>query len=1216
MATFNVGDLVETDKGSGKVAYVGKTQFAEGDWVGIVLEQPNGKNNGTVNDVSYFSCKDNYGIFVARAKVRLKQSTPRSKLQAPTASNRPPSALKSQSSTKITPGSTPKMTPSSSMERLDRQKSFGQRSGIPQLSSRAAPEPKIPEEKESKIPETTRRLSRVQNSGDSTASDHSAVRERISKIDENTPLNSSMYKLPETPLTSTQPIDDIEVDMLKREIKDLNEKLETLRFKRKEDQEKIREYDRSKIEIERLMVFKTEMTAAHSALKKQNEELQRRLEDMQFENEQNSDLNNLMQQLELTALDKEMAEEKAEGLQEEVKVLNNKCEDLESQISMLKTQLQRNRTVGAGDAEIVTNSVEMQQIQHQNEKLTEVVQILREHLNQLNGQVTSLKKELELTQAERDQLNALCDVLEKDRDAAKEAVSSFQEQVDAAMGSETMIATLTDKNLNLEEKIEKLEEDLSGMETLRAIDEEIIEASKETERELRVDIDRQHVQISELKKQILDYDRRIEDFERSILKFRQKNSELNEEIQHLKDEILILKAEENSESADNESYSLKTVNINRTFAEVVEADLKSIELEYARQHATYLKSFLPDNFTKAGGDNDCVLICVLFPRLATKAINLIKLLNMKYPPVPNGLRREHITLSHKAEQWAHVKKFCYSLHALNAILKKFEAVSKNCSVERLSRLAMQQLEISGQERNLDQYFELLRQNRLDENTSVDNLERIVNFFQKVFSTHLNSENISGKEAMANTIHQLKEGLAWIQFNCQRLKYFLQPSEDESNDFTKLVNDVVTLISESESLAIRSLNRIPAENDLMLTAETNDKIFSAVAALEKVARIVHNTCMFAASQLTTIDVEGFSSAQLKEMLHSSVEKAVGQTDSSKAGVILNDAITAAEGLRWQNSKKDEEILKLQMLIKAKEGDISTLKLRLEMADNQMKSSDKSGDAQMQRLQQRYDELQEDFVKQKSEYEKNLEQLQKKLEHVEHDRQKQKELARDFSKKALFANMSQNILALGSGGGASPITPPIVPAMVNFGQEMVLLEKELQATLNDLKWAEQRIRVLEADNTKLTIERLNVVNPPDVVCGVYSLKKKPIKNEDELELEKMLKETDALLTESNSYLIEPFDPKEQENYRKRVAYINDRVESLNFRFHRCWNRIHPGEEYPRLIKDLFARNSVPSTKEMKKPNVPPKQRCTAILNKWNNDLKDGEKWYSSALTKGVA
>lgn len=57
------------------------------------------------------------------------------------------------------------------------------------------------------------------------------------------------------------------------------------------------------------------------------------------------------------------------------------------------------------------------------------------------------------------------------------------------------------------------------------------------------------------------------------------------------------------------------------------------------------------------------------------------------------------------------------------------------------------------------------------------------------------------------------------------------------------------------------------------------------------------------------------------------------------------------------------------------------------------------------------------------------------------------------------MSQGILAMSNGAATSPLTPPIVPAMVNFGQEMVLIEKELQSTLNDLKWAEQRIRMLE-------------------------------------------------------------------------------------------------------------------------------------------------------------
>lgn len=67
-----------------------------------------------------------------------------------------------------------------------------------------------------------------------------------------------------------------------------------------------------------------------------------------------------------------------------------------------------------------------------------------------------------------------------------------------------------------------------------------------------------------------------------------------------------------------------------------------------------------------------MLLCVLFPRLAAKSLLLIKLLNLKYPSVPNGIRREHITLSHKAEQWAHVKKFAYYLQSLHAILKKFD----------------------------------------------------------------------------------------------------------------------------------------------------------------------------------------------------------------------------------------------------------------------------------------------------------------------------------------------------------------------------------------------------------------------------------------------------------------------------------------------------------------------------------------------------------------
>jgi dynactin 1 len=38
----------------GIVAYVGSTMFASGKWIGVILDDPKGKNNGTVQGKSYF----------------------------------------------------------------------------------------------------------------------------------------------------------------------------------------------------------------------------------------------------------------------------------------------------------------------------------------------------------------------------------------------------------------------------------------------------------------------------------------------------------------------------------------------------------------------------------------------------------------------------------------------------------------------------------------------------------------------------------------------------------------------------------------------------------------------------------------------------------------------------------------------------------------------------------------------------------------------------------------------------------------------------------------------------------------------------------------------------------------------------------------------------------------------------------------------------------
>jgi len=62
--SFQVGDRVCVGGAkAGKVAFIGETKFAPGEWVGIVLDEPQGKNDGTVAGVSYFQCTAMHGVF-------------------------------------------------------------------------------------------------------------------------------------------------------------------------------------------------------------------------------------------------------------------------------------------------------------------------------------------------------------------------------------------------------------------------------------------------------------------------------------------------------------------------------------------------------------------------------------------------------------------------------------------------------------------------------------------------------------------------------------------------------------------------------------------------------------------------------------------------------------------------------------------------------------------------------------------------------------------------------------------------------------------------------------------------------------------------------------------------------------------------------------------------------------------------------------------------
>ncbi|XP_017865387.1 PREDICTED: kinesin-like protein KIF13A isoform X3 [Drosophila arizonae] len=63
--------LIRPYNTSGVISFVGTTHFQPGAWIGVELDTPTGKNDGTVQGIQYFQCKPKHGIFVRADKLLL-----------------------------------------------------------------------------------------------------------------------------------------------------------------------------------------------------------------------------------------------------------------------------------------------------------------------------------------------------------------------------------------------------------------------------------------------------------------------------------------------------------------------------------------------------------------------------------------------------------------------------------------------------------------------------------------------------------------------------------------------------------------------------------------------------------------------------------------------------------------------------------------------------------------------------------------------------------------------------------------------------------------------------------------------------------------------------------------------------------------------------------------------------------------------------------------
>uniref|UniRef100_A0A8C8JRT0 CAP-Gly domain-containing protein n=1 Tax=Oncorhynchus tshawytscha TaxID=74940 RepID=A0A8C8JRT0_ONCTS len=128
---FQVGERVWVNGNKpGVVQFLGDAQFAPGQWAGIVLDEPIGKNDGSVAGVRYFQCEPLKGIFTRPSKLSYTegeangtQTAPPSRAGSPTPStaslaSHTPSVKKASTAMPATPASNLARTNSESVSNL------------------------------------------------------------------------------------------------------------------------------------------------------------------------------------------------------------------------------------------------------------------------------------------------------------------------------------------------------------------------------------------------------------------------------------------------------------------------------------------------------------------------------------------------------------------------------------------------------------------------------------------------------------------------------------------------------------------------------------------------------------------------------------------------------------------------------------------------------------------------------------------------------------------------------------------------------------------------------------------------------------------------------------------------------------------------------------------------------------------------------------------
>ncbi|XP_047527813.1 CAP-Gly domain-containing linker protein 1 isoform X6 [Vanessa atalanta] len=608
---FRLGDrvIVSSSRGSkaGTLRYVGVTEFASGVWAGVELDDPLGKNDGSVDGKRYFNCAPRFGLFAPISKVSRSPS------------NRKPGTCAIHSNGRATP-----MRRSNSRESLTSlgtsiaSSRAGVRLGVTSLGAqRAGPRASsTPVSAKNALQEVLREK---QQHLERLLQERELERAEVVKVTmqfERTESALAQIRKEATQANNENAKLKVELDKLNKMLEDEKQKVEDLMFRNEEENINKEDYNKYKEAMEKeketrekqirdleaevaLQVARAETTsAALRALEDQrsaemnaladqhkeelvaaqtlSSELQKLLDEAyalikEKESEKDSLTKSLNEELYKVKTDSEKALNEAKSkiaisqseFETQLSVLTAKLQLAESKLDAEKQNVERlNKENGQTIIDLNSKLTSLQAaVDDKTLELNKVMGVSKEHEVNLNKEMTKLKMELSAKVLDIEQLEDLNKKQESSCKLLQEEVSRVKEELTQKINEyESFLNEASQQDEKNKTEILNLRQELNTK--TKEYEKLVNESSKSTNSNDKL--------INEYKQTIHERDKEIiklkDEFEETTANFNIKHSKIAEEHKkeiedrNTKIEQLIKEIETHKQALDKSKVELDTLN--------------------------------------------------------------------------------------------------------------------------------------------------------------------------------------------------------------------------------------------------------------------------------------------------------------------------------------------------------------------------------------------------------------------------------------------------------------------------------------------------------------------------------------------------------------------------------------------------------------------------------------------------------------------------------